>query len=458
MKSIRKRILIRVLGLLVIGTLIMGWASHHDSTHEVEELFDAQLGQSARVLIGLLGASQGQMSTEQLAQALLETTGEHPKLGHRYESKLAFQVRNASGTVIARSFNVPQLTDADWQPGFADLQQDNRQWRGYVLDSDESGLAVWVGERSDVRGELVDKIVRGTLVPDLLGIPLMVLLVWFAIGSGLKPLDELARLIRLREPNSLQPIVLSDLPSELEPVQAALNRMLEQLHQLLAREQRFIADAAHELRTPLAVLKIHAENAMQAAEPAEREQALKHLRQGVERATRLVSQMLTLARLADDQQRQRSPVALLQSCRDEVAELLPLALRRDQELELLDDSSLPDSISMEPGSLGMLLQNLVGNAIQHAPHGGRILVSLQRQADQLVLIVEDSGSGVPAADRERLLERFHTQGNSQGAGLGLSIVQRICERHQGTLVLGDSALGGLLVKITLPLERPASAD
>ena len=456
MKSIRKRILIRVLGLLVIGTLIMGWASHHDSTHEVEELFDAQLGQSARVLIGLLGASQGQMSTEQLAQALLETTGEHPKLGHRYESKLAFQVRNASGTVIARSFNVPQLTDADWQPGFADLQQDNRQWRGYVLDSDESGLAVWVGERSDVRGELVDKIVRGTLVPDLLGIPLMVLLVWFAIGSGLKPLDELARLIRLREPNSLQPIVLSDLPSELEPVQAALNRMLEQLHQLLAREQRFIADAAHELRTPLAVLKIHAENAMQATDPGEREQALQHLRQGVERATRLISQMLTLARLADDQQRQRSPVALLESCRDEVAELLPLALRRNQELELISDNGLPDKVDMEPGSLSTLLQNLVGNAIQHAPDGGRVLVSLQRRADQLLLRVEDSGDGVPEGDRERLLERFHTQGNSQGAGLGLSIVQRIVERHQGSLLLGDSPLGGLLVQASFPLGTPVS--
>lgn len=456
MKSIRKRILIRVLGLLVIGTLIMGWASHHDSTHEVEELFDAQLGQSARVLIGLLGASQGQIPTEQLAQALLETTGEHPKLGHRYESKLAFQVRDANGTVIARSFNVPQLTDADWQPGFADLQQDNRQWRGYVLDSDESGLAVWVGERSDVRGELVDKIVRGTLVPDLLGIPLMVLLVWFAIGSGLKPLDELARLIRLREPNSLQPIVLSDLPSELEPVQAALNRMLEQLHQLLAREQRFIADAAHELRTPLAVLKIHAENAMQATDPGEREQALQHLRQGVERATRLISQMLTLARLADDQQRQRSPVALLESCRDEVAELLPLALRRNQELELISDNGLPAKVDMEPGSLSTLLQNLVGNAIQHAPDGGRVLVSLQRRADQLLLRVEDSGDGVPEGDRERLLERFHTQGNSQGAGLGLSIVQRIVERHQGSLLLGDSPLGGLLVQASFPLGTPVS--
>lgn len=458
MKSIRKRILIRVLGLLLVGTLIMGWASHHDSTHEVEELFDAQLGQSARVLIGLLGASQGQIPTEQLAQALLETTGEHPKLGHRYESKLAFQVRDANGTVIARSFNVPQLTDADWQPGFADLQQETYRWRGYVLESPDSGLAVWVGERSDVRGELVDKIVRGTLVPDLLGIPLMMLLVWFAIGSGLKPLDQLAQLIRLREPNSLQPIVLGDLPAELEPVQAALNRMLEQLHQLLAREQRFIADAAHELRTPLAVLKIHAENAMQATDPGEREQALQHLRQGVERATRLISQMLTLARLADEQQRQRNPLALLQSCRDEVAELLPLALRRDQELELISDSDLPDKVSMEPGSLGMLLQNLVGNAIQHAPDGGRILISLQRLADQLVLRVEDSGSGVAAADRERLLERFHTQGSSQGAGLGLSIVQRIVERHQGNLQLGDSPLGGLLVQVSLPLALLGSAD
>ena len=232
--------------------------------------------------------------------------------------------------------------------------------------------------------------------------------------------------------------------------------MLEQLHQLLAREQRFIADAAHELRTPLAVLKIHAENAMQATDPSEREQALQHLRQGVERATRLISQMLTLARLADDQQRQRSPIALQESCRDEVAELLPLALRRNQELELASDSDLPDKVEMEPGSLGMLLQNLVGNAIQHAPDGGRVLVSLQRRADQLLLRVEDSGDGVPEGDRERLLERFHTQGNSQGAGLGLSIVQRIVERHHGRLLLGDSPLGGLLVQISLPIELPAT--
>jgi len=453
MNSLRKRILIRVLGLLLAGSLVMGWASYHDATHEVEELFDAQLGQSARVLIGLLGASQTRLPAEQLAQALIESTGNHPKLGHRYESKLAFQVRNAEGQVIARSFNVPQLKPADWQPGFADLQQADRRWRGYVLESPESGLAVWVGERSDVRGELVDKITRGTLLPDLIGIPLMLLLVWLAIGSGLKPLEHMAQLIRQREPDSLQPLILPNLPAELEPMQAALNRMLEQLHQLLAREQRFIADAAHELRTPLAVLQIHAENALQAEDPTERAQALQHLRQGVERATRLVAQMLTLARLADQQQRQLIAIAPAQGCRAEVAELLPLALRRDQQLEFEADPSLPAEIRMEPGSLGMLLQNLLGNAIQHTACGGRIQVSLQRQAEQVLLQIDDNGAGVPAAERDRLLERFHAQGSNPGAGLGLSIVQRIVERHRGTLSLEDSPLGGLRVSVAWPLQQ-----
>ena len=154
MRSIRKRILVRVLGLLLAGSLAMGWVGYHDAGHEVEELFDAQLGQNARVLIALLSTSQTSIAPEELAQALIETTSSHPKLGHPYESKLAYQVRNADGTVIARSFNVPQLTDADWQPGFADTQKDSRRWRGYVLQSPETGLAVWVGERSDVRGEL----------------------------------------------------------------------------------------------------------------------------------------------------------------------------------------------------------------------------------------------------------------------------------------------------------------
>lgn len=454
MNSIRQRILLRVLGLLLIGSLILSAVSYGDAAHEIEELFDAQLGQSARVLQGLLRLPQAQIDHQQLAQALNESVGQQPALGHRYESKLAYQVRDADGQIIARSFNVPAMSEVNWQPGFASLGEGEGQWRRYVLVDPDQQLAIWVGERADVRGELVGKIVRSTLIPDLIGIPLMLLLVWLAIGSGLKPLERMASQIRHRDPHSLQPLLISDLPIELEPMQAALNRMLDQLGQLLAREQRFIADAAHELRTPLAILQIHADNARAATDPGEREAALSHLHAGVERATRLVAQMLTLARLADEQQPGRQPVHLQQTCRSELAQLLPLALKKRQELVFDIDPALPETLAMEPGALGMLLQNLLGNAIQHCPEGGSIRLRLQREeipVATLLLSVEDSGNGVPAAERERLLDRFYTGGDQPGAGLGLSIVQRVVERHHGTIGLNDSTLGGLRVDIRLPV-------
>ncbi|GGC94039.1 ATP-binding protein [Halopseudomonas salina] len=454
MKSIRQRILLRVLGLLLIGSLILSAISYGDATHEIEELFDAQLGQSARVLQGLLRLPQAQIDHQQLAAALNESAGQQPTLGHRYESKLAYQVRDADGQIIARSFNVPTIGKDTWQPGFASLGEGEDQWRRYVLVDPEQQLAIWVGERADVRGELVGKIVRSTLIPDLIGIPLMLLLVWLAIGSGLKPLERMARQIRQRDPDSLQPMLISDLPTELEPMQAALNRMLDQLGQLLAREQRFIADAAHELRTPLAILQIHAENARAASDPAERDAALGHLLNATERATRLVSQMLTLARLTDEQQLQRQPVNLKQACRAELAQLLPLTLKRHQDLQFDIDPKLPETLKMEPGSLGMLLQNLLGNAIQHCPDHGTIRLHLQREqvsTHRLLLSIENSGEPVPIVERSRLLERFYTGSNHPGAGLGLSIVQRVVERHHGTIELDDSSLGGLRVNIRLPL-------
>lgn len=454
MKSIRQRILLRVLGLLLIGSLILSAISYGDATHEIEELFDAQLGQSARVLQGLLRLPQAQIDHQQLAAALNESAGQQPTLGHRYESKLAYQVRDADGQIIARSFNVPTIGKDTWQPGFASLGEGEDQWRRYVLVDPEQQLAIWVGERADVRGELVGKIVRSTLIPDLIGIPLMLLLVWLAIGSGLKPLERMARQIRQRDPDSLQPMLISDLPTELEPMQAALNRMLDQLGQLLAREQRFIADAAHELRTPLAILQIHAENARAASDPAERDAALGHLLNATERATRLVSQMLTLARLTDEQQLQRQPVNLKQACRAELAQLLPLALKRHQDLQFDIDPKLPETLKMEPGSLGMLLQNLLGNAIQHCPDRGTIRLHLKQDQVStpcLLLSIENSGEPVPIVERSRLLERFYTGSNHPGAGLGLSIVQRVVERHHGTIELDDSSLGGLRVNIRLPL-------
>lgn len=449
MSSIRQRILLPVIGLLLLGAAALASLSSRDASHEIEELFDAQLGQSARVLHGLLQLPQARLSAEELATALVESAEHQPALGHRYESKLAFQVRNADGQVIARSFNAPRLSADDWRPGFLSLDQQGAGWRRYVLSDAHTGMAVWVGEREDVRGELVSKIVRSTLLPDLIILPLLLLLVWLAIRSGLRPLERMAELIRRRQPDSLAALPVEPLPDELEPMRAALNRLLEQTGALLQREQRFIADAAHELRTPLAVLSIHAENARHSQDPALREQALQHLQEGVTRATRLVTQLLTLARLGDGQTLPKTPVALLQHCRDSLAQLLPLALQKQQELELEAADELPPSLPLEPGSLDTLVQNLVGNAIRHCPTHSRILLQIRYANGQLQLQVDDSGTGIPATQHEDMLQRFRSQGSGAGAGLGLSIARRICERHAGTLQMLDSRLGGLCVRATL---------
>ena len=293
---------------------------------------------------------------------------------------------------------------------------------------------------------------------------------------------------------------------------ASLNRLLLQVTALLERERRFLAYAAHELRTPLAVLRIHAQNALQAPDPADRDDALRQLEAGIDRATRVVAQLLTLARLEPDAgARHMAPVDLLALARQELAELTPLALEHDQELALEVEGEGEAAEAGDPGdqpepaaigetddkadagemgdlrkvgavakerhdggaggrnargtggarpadfglvadapALGILLQNLVSNAVQHTPPGGRIRVVLEGDAEAVVLRVQDSGPGVAPELRGKVFERFFRAGGGSGAGLGLSIVARIVELHHGTITLGDSPLGGLEVWVRLP--------
>ncbi len=366
---------------------------------------------------------------------------------------------------------------------------DDGDWRLFVLRDAHDRQWIVVGERQDVRGELVGRITLRSLLPDLVGLPLVGLLVWLAIGWGLRPLARVVQRLKERDPERLSPLEVDDVPLELEPVVASLDRLLLQVTELLERERRFLAYAAHELRTPLAVLRIHAQNALQAPDPADRDGALRQLEGGIDRATRVVAQLLTLARLEPEAgSRHMEPVDLLALARQELAELTPLALDHDQELALEvegegaegsdegDRAAIGESaeaahaggmgavagraagrarpadfrlLADAPG-LGILLQNLVGNAVQHTPAGGRIRVLLEAGAEALTLRVQDSGPGVPPALRSKVFEHFFRAGNGSGAGLGLAIVARVVELHHGTITLGDSPLGGLEVQVRLP--------
>lgn len=482
MLSIRARTLLLVLGLLSLSMTLISYKSYRDAQHEIEELFDAQLAQTARLLAGMVGRDMPQSDRQALQSALDQALQARPAAddeiqfdGHPYEGKLAFQVLDENAVVLLQSASAPagllkqMVSDANQaqgnqampeQPlsamagrllGYRSVSLADYQWRVFLLRDPQDNHWILVGEREDVRGELVGKIARRSLLPDLIGLPLLALLVWWAVGWGLHPLQRMAELIKVRAPDNLAPLLLSPLPAELEPMGAALNRLLMQVNQLLNQEKRFIADAAHELRTPLAVLRIHAQNALEASDPNDRDEALRQLGGGVKRATRVVAQLLTLARL-DPNGMQLAMVELdmLGFLREELAELTPLALERQQELSFDADEAGDYRLPVDAPSLGTLLQNLIGNAVQYTPIGGRIQVQLQARHDELLLRVQDSGPGVDAALREKLFERFYRLEEGQGAGLGLSIVQRVVQLHRGSVTLGDSALGGLEVCVRLP--------
>ena len=261
----------------------------------------------------------------------------------------------------------------------------------------------------------------------------------------------MAQIIRKRHGGSLEPLQLTPLPRELEPMQAALNRLLSQIEQLLQRERRFIGDAAHEMRTPLATLRIHAQNALQASQAEPRDKALNHLVGGVDRLTRVVNQLLTLARVEPQVARQAwQPVDLEATVRQALVELTPWMLGKGLELAL----------EVQPGRylihgdgplVEIALQNLVTNAANFSPEGAEVEVLLSADGEQhLTLSVRDHGPGIDEEKIERLFERFYSRDNPGGAGLGLSIVEMIASHLGGSITLSNHPDGGLLATLLLP--------
>lgn len=453
MSSLRQRTLWRVMLLLLLGTGVLALYNYHDSRHEINEVYDAHLAQNARLLQGVMSLPVQSGSREAMYQAFNEALAQagHHRVGHPYESKLAFQVWQDGAGLLVHTPSAPTIDPPPTVPGFYDFSSGGEQWRGFVLPVPERHWVIWVGERDDVRYDLIDRIVRHTLLPFLLGSLVLALLVWAAIGWGLRPLQNMANVIRGRHADSLEPLQLVPLPSELEPMQAAINRLLAQIEDLLRREHRFIADAAHEMRTPLAVLRLHAQNVLEASNEAERHKALGYLMGGVDRLTRVVNQLLTLARVEPRLGRRVSTqVDLAELVTETLADLTPWILGRGLEPSL-DIGEGDPHLAIDAGALGIALQNLVSNAVEHSPRAGRIAVSLRRLDDHFELTVEDEGPGIDEASLSRVFERFYSRNSPNGAGLGLSIVATIVDRMGGQVLLRNRASGGLAATLLFPV-------
>lgn len=457
MTSIRRRTLTLIIGLMLVGVAVISLLNLHDSNHEIAEVYDAQLAQNARLLQGVMRMPMAGKQHADLYQAFNKALGEaEPRVdGHPYESKLAFQVWSHNGEVLVHTASAPSFSSPPATPGFSDVVDLNdRHWRAFLLLDKQNDLRIWVGERDDVRADLVDRIVRHTLWPNVLGSLVLAAMIWMAIGWGLKPLENMAATLRARHSGSLEPLQLNPLPSELEPMQAALNRMLAQIQEVLGRERRFIADAAHEMRTPLAVLRVHAQNLLEAGTEQERRESLQFLIAGVDRTSRLVNQLLTMARL---EPKALAPVLtsidLAETVRDSLAQLTPWLLSKNLELAF-DVTDRPFKVVADAPSIDIALNNLISNAANFSPEHGVITVQLSQAEGFYTLSVEDQGPGIDEADRGRLFERFYSRGNAQGAGLGLTIVNTIATRLGGRITLVNRPEGGLRATLSIPDGHP----
>jgi len=437
MTSIRARLLAWILATLAFGALVMGFAAYRNVLRETEALFDYQLRQMALSL-----RDQGEIAPAQ-SGALADA-----------DFDFVVQIWTVDGRVIYASRAHSELP-ARAVLGFADVAVQGRTWRTFSVATPQR--VIQVAQPAQIRQRLAAEAALHSVLPLLAVAPLMAAVVWWLVALAFRPLQRVAGSVRTRDAESLAALPLDGLPDEVTPLVQALNSLLQRLATSFGAQRAFVADAAHELRSPLTALRLQIGRLRRSPDEASRAAALDALSAGVERAVRLVEQLLTLARSEPG-----TPVAAMESidlaelARQGMADTVPYAVSRGTELELDADDGV--RIEGDRTALAALVRNLVDNAVRYSPLGSRVQVRVGRDGGVPMLHVDDAGPGIPAAERDRVFDRFYRRDaagegeTAQGTGLGLAIVRSIAQRHGAQLALADSPLGGLRVQVRFPQQ------
>lgn len=457
--SARRRLVAATLLCMLLIFLGIGIGARGVARHESDELFSARLATSARVLEALVARQLEHATISQplviaLPHELETSTSDAPEVfGHRYETKIAFQVWRVDGTLLAKSASAPSQALAPLRAGYSEQRTEGADWQVFALRSG----SVWVltAEKDEVRQEMSEDIGKSILAPLAMGGVLMLAAVNFLIRHNMRPLSELAARIAAREPESLEAVALPETPLEMAPIVTELNHLLDRIRAAFEREQRFLNAAAHEIRTPIAALQLHLENALRAATPAQREASLQQAMAGARRTSKLAEQLLTLSRIAaGGDQAQLQNLSLQALCCDVICHMEPLLDRRGQSIGL--EARQDCQVWGEPSQLRRLLQNLVDNASQHGAPQGDIQVTLGRRDDWAVLEVANDGVPIPEQELGKLFTPYYRLPGAApgGHGLGLAIVQEIVDLHHGKIEVGRKPDGqGTLVRVCLPLHQ-----
>ena len=431
MKSLRLRLLLSLMAMLAVAAGIMGLLTYRSVLAETESLFDYQLRQMALSL-----RDQGEISPDQ-ASAFADE-----------DLDFVVQIWSIDGRSVYQSRLHSELP-ARAMLGLADISAGGQTWRTFSVATPQR--VIQVAQPLNIRERLAANAALHSVVPLLLMAPVLALVVWWVAKLTLRPLNTLATEVQTRDGQSLAPLPTQELPEEVSPLVNAFNQLLRRLAQSLDTQRAFVSDAAHELRSPLTALKLQLQMLRRAADQPARDEATAALAAGIDRATRLVEQLLALARSEPGAPAvPMVPLDLSEIVREAVADTVPLAISRGVELELFADR--PMQVHGDRASLGAMVRNLADNAVRYSPRGRRVELRVMQEAGAPVLHVDDAGPGIPPSERERVFDRFYRRASNDeaGTGLGLAIVKSVAERHGAVVTLADSPLGGLRASVRLP--------
>ena len=434
--TLRVRLLLSLLAVLVVAALAMGLSVYWNVLRQTESLFDYQLRQMALSL-----RDQGEIAPED-ARALTDGQLDY-----------VIQIWREDGHEV-------YATQLQTEPparvvlGFADIPAGGLVWRTFGVEARDRIIQVAQPER--VRHERAAQAALRSVVPLLAVAPALALVIGWLVSRSLAPLQRLAAEVRSRDSSSLQALPVDGLPDEVRPLVQSLNALLDRLGAALAAQRHFVGDAAHELRSPLTALKLQVQVMRRAPDEATRDEAARALNAGVDRATRLVEQLLALARSEAGPPRESTATPLAELVRHAMADVAPLADAHGTTLELdVADGAEAQTVPGD-GDVAVLARNLIDNAVRYSPQGGHVSVWVGTEAARPtapVLQVDDDGPGIPVADREIVFDRFVRRDNAAsqtGSGLGLAIVRQVALRQGADVALGDSPAGGLRVRVTWP--------
>lgn len=427
----------RLTGALLLAVLafaaLQAAVTYRTARAETEALFDAQMQRIALSLSGSLGA--GALSDDA------------PAADTPAAREMIIQIWRADGVMLYRS---PQgrLLPPQTVIGFSDTVAGGEPYRIYALRTDTQ--VVQVAQQTEARGRMAGQLALRAVLPVALLAPVLMLIVWWVVGRAIGPIERVRRQVAARRPDDLAPLPTAGLPAEVRPLVGEMNGLLTRLSDAWDALTHFTADAAHELRSPLAALRLQAQSLQRAPDDATRAIATERLLAGIDRATRLVEQLLALARQEGaGEGAELVSLDLTALARNALADAEPEAARHAIALTL-DAPTAHVVLRADEAALAVLLRNLLGNALRHTPPGGQVRVGVREEASVIDLTVEDSGPGIAPDERARVLDRFYrvpgTPGH--GSGLGLAIVAAVAERHGARLHIDASAaLGGARIAV-----------